>query len=157
MDDSPAMPQLQRALQTVEPKLLSQLLNESNQPYTAKNLFSQLRDSIIQFENSLDADHEVGVRLVSFGQATQFSVTCMGYINPSLIWFQGILPDGSVTKLIQHTSQISFLLIAMKRNPNRQKQLIGFVVSPQEASETSPPFAPTRAVAFPAGQEDYPE
>lgn len=108
---------------------MEDILLKVNRPYTAKNIFVQLRDSVVAFEKSLDPEHEVGVRLVSFGADIQFSVIRMGYIDPSLIWFEGILPDGSTTKLMQHTSQLSFLLVALKMAPESKKHAIGFSVS----------------------------
>ena len=115
-------------------RTMDDALAAANEAYTAKSLFVQLRNAIIQFERTLDSEQEVGVRLVSFGQTVQFSVNSIGYMNPSLIWFEGVLPDGSTTKLIQHTSQISFLLIAMKRTTESPKTPIGFC-APQEDAE----------------------
>jgi hypothetical protein len=115
-------------------RTMDQAIADANEAYTARALFEQLKSSIMQFENILDSEQEVGVRLVSFGQTLQFSVNRIGYMNPSLIWFDGVLPDGSTTKLIQHTSQISFLLIAMKRNNETPKNPIGFC-APQDDAE----------------------
>jgi hypothetical protein len=67
------------------------------------------------------------MRLVSFGQTITFSVTDIGYNNPSLIVFQGVTEDGKRLELIQHVTQISFLLMAVKRkNPDEPKRKIGF-------------------------------
>jgi hypothetical protein len=102
-------------------------MNEINKPYTAENIFLQLVQQIRRFEQTLDKEHEVGMQLVCFGQSIQFSVARMGYMNPSIIWFDGGLPDGSNVQLVQHVNQISFLLIAVKRqDPERPKSLIGF-------------------------------
>jgi len=102
-------------------------MTEINQPYTAKNIFSQLVKQIQDFESKLDQEHEVGMQLVSFGHSTQFSVSHLGYIDPSIIWFAGILSDGSHVELMQHVSQISFLLVALQRDePEIPKTQIGF-------------------------------
>lgn len=99
----------------------------TNQPYSAQALFKQLVSQIKYFEKNLDHEHEVGIQLVSFGQSIQFSVTSIGYMDPSLILFEGILPDGSNVELIQHVSQISFLMMAVQRqNPEKPKAPIGF-------------------------------
>lgn len=75
-------------------------------------------EMITKFDKTLDSEYEVGVKLVSFGQTVTFHVTKLGYYNPSLIRFFGLLEDGSPVELIQHVSQISFLLMALKRiNP----------------------------------------
>ncbi len=102
-------------------------MTEINQPYTAKNIFNELIERIQNFESKLNQEHEVGMQLVSFGMSTQFSVLRLGYIDPSIIWFEGILPDGSHVELLQHVSQISFLMVALKRDdPEKPKAPIGF-------------------------------
>jgi len=98
---------------------ISKLITPIAQPYSASEFHKRLVEMIKRFDRQLDQEHEVGMRLVSFGQTITFHVTSMGYCNPSLIQFNGILEDGSLVELIQHISQISFLLMAVKRlNPN---------------------------------------
>ena len=102
-------------------------MTEINQPYTAKHIFNELIERIKKFESELNQEHEVGMRLVTFGESTQFSVLNLGYTDPSIIWFEGILADGSHVELVQHVSQISFLMIALKReDPEKPKAPIGF-------------------------------
>lgn len=111
---------------------------EINEPYTAKNIFQQLVQRIKRFESSLDQEHEVGMQLVSFGQSIQFSVTHIGYMDPSIIWFEGILPDESNVELVQHISQISFLMMALKRqNSEKPKSPIGFYRPDQQTPSLS--------------------
>jgi len=94
----------------------------------ASILHEQILKSINNFDEQLDSEHEVGLKLVSFGQSIQFHVTNIYYKDPYLISFHGFLDDGSPVKLIQHVSQISFLLIKVKRlNPNEPKRPIGFL------------------------------
>jgi hypothetical protein len=94
----------------------------------ASEFYDRLKQRIEEFDQSLDQDHEVGVRLVSFGQTVIFHVLGMGYSNPSLIIFFGAShEDGSPIELIQHVSQISMLLIRLPRNdPSKPKRPIGF-------------------------------
>lgn len=102
-------------------------MTEINQPYTAKSIFNELIERIQNFESELNQEHEVGMQLVSFGVSTQFTVLRLGYTDPSIIWFEGILPDGSHVELVQHVSQISFLMVALKReDPEIPKKPIGF-------------------------------
>lgn len=90
----------------------------------AKHLLSQMN----RFDKELDADHEVGVRLVSFGQSITFHVSDLSYYNPSLIVFIGLTEDGNRVELVQNTSQINFLLIALpKLQPEQPKRKIGFI------------------------------
>jgi hypothetical protein len=118
-------------------KNLTDQLITVNQPYTAQSLFNQLVQRIQSFEASLEQTHEVGMRLVHFGQSLQFSVSNLGYMDPSLIWFEGILADGSTVELIQHVSQISFLLMAVKRqNPDEPKNQIGFCINSRQSPES---------------------
>jgi hypothetical protein len=112
---------------------------EINEPYTAKNIFQQLVQRIKRFEKSLDQEHEVGMQLVSFGQSTQFSVTQIGYMDPSIILFEGILSDESNVELVQHISQISFLMIAVKRqNSEEPRSPIGFYRPDQQTTSQLP-------------------
>lgn len=127
-------------LHSAIPKIpnINEQITLANQPYTAKNIFLQLIQRIATFEQSLDQEHEVGIQLVNFGQSTQFCVTNIGYMDPSIIWFEGILPDESHVELMQHISQISFLTIALKRqNPERPKSPIGFCHQDQQEEVAS--------------------
>jgi hypothetical protein len=100
---------------------------ESIKENQASEFCQKLYDQIMEFDSKLDNDKQVAVRLVSFGQSVSFAVTGLGYSNPSLIRFFGIMPDGSPVELIQHVSQISFLLTtAVRENPEEPKLPIGF-------------------------------
>lgn len=102
-------------------------------PNLASEFYSRLVEMIKDFDETLDLEHEVGMRLVSYGQTVQFHIEDLGYYNPSLIRFYGRMEDGSRVELIQHVSQISFLLIAVKRlNPEEPKRSIGFSNSEEE-------------------------
>ncbi|MCE5284576.1 MAG: DUF6173 family protein [Pelosinus sp.] len=104
-----------------------QQLMQINEPYTAKSIFRQLVQQIQHFEAALNEEYDVGIKLVSFGQSVQFSVVSLGYLDPNLIWFEGMLPDGTNVELLQHISQISFLMMAVKRaEPEKPKTPIGF-------------------------------
>jgi hypothetical protein len=94
---------------------------------------------IEEFDKTLDNEHEVGVRLVSFGQTLIFRVENLGYHDPSLIIFHGHTDDGNPVTLIQHVSQISFLLMSVKRNnPEEPKKPIGFI-SPANSNQSDSP------------------
>lgn len=108
--------------------------------YTQNNLASQfyrrLTKWIADFDAGLDPQHEVGIRLVSFGNSEVFHLQDLNYWNPSLLCFTGVRDDGSPVELIQHVSQISVLLMKLPRKdlsiPKRQ---FGFV---QEGGDNSP-------------------
>lgn len=93
----------------------------------ASEFYKHIVRMINQFEEELDPEQEVGARLVSFGQTVQFHIQDIGYQNPSLITFHGILDNGSKVSLIQHVNQISFLLMALpKQNEAEPARRIGF-------------------------------
>jgi hypothetical protein len=93
----------------------------------ASEFHERLTRWIHQFNAGLDEDHEVGVRLVNFGQSVVFHLQRINYWNPSLISFSGTTEDGNPVELIQHVSQISILLLKLPRN-DVSKPKIGFSV-----------------------------
>jgi hypothetical protein len=73
------------------------------------------------------SEHEVGIRLVTFGQTVTFRLESMGYWNPSLLCFRGALDDGTTVELIQHVSQLSVLPMSLPRlDSSIPKKPIGF-------------------------------
>ena len=101
-------------------------LLESN--ISAKSICKDLLKQIREFDESLAADEEVSIKLVSFGQATVLKVTGLGYCDPNLILFYGYFDDNSPAKLIQHISQLNFLIMSVKRkDPDEPKKPIGFI------------------------------
>jgi hypothetical protein len=102
-------------------------IQTSTDPNLASEFHKRLVEWINDFDKSLDQDHEVGVRLVNFGQVVTFHLRDIGYWNPSLISFSGYTEQGEPVELIQHVSQISILLLKVKRqNTSQPKQSIGF-------------------------------
>lgn len=100
-------------------------LNEHN---LAAQLSRQLLEYVWDFDNALDQDHEVAMKLVNFGQAITVRVNAIGYSNPNLISFFGTLEDESPVHLVQHVSQINFLMVATKRKDSQEpKRSIGFI------------------------------
>lgn len=101
--------------------------NEEFERGYANIFYEQLVDEIENFEMSLDNEHEVGVKLIAYGNAYQFYLNNIGYHNPYLIYFYGELSDGSPIQLIQHVSQINFILIKLQKlDPEKPKRKIGF-------------------------------
>jgi hypothetical protein len=85
-----------------------------------------MRSYITEFESGLDPDQEVGVRLVSFGNAVFFHAEEIGFYKPSVICFKGVTPEGDRVQLVQHVSQLSFLLKAVPKLAEQPRR-IGFV------------------------------
>lgn len=91
----------------------------------AIHAFKGLMEYIQTFEAGLDEEHEVGARLVSFGSEVRFHVESVGYKAPSLVTFIGVTDSGDRVQLVQHVSQISFLLIAVRKREEKPYR-IGF-------------------------------
>jgi hypothetical protein len=112
------------------PKMDASLLENPN---LASGFYRRIVEMIHGFEQHLDEEHEVGVRLVSFGQTMQFHIEDIGYYNPSLIIFYGTFENGARVELVQHVSQISFLLMALpKQNESKPARRIGFSLEDSE-------------------------
>jgi len=117
----PVMPQMPDIPIAVNPLIANA---ESNY---ASAFYERLVKWINDFDGSLDDKHEVGVRLVSFGQTVTFHLQALGYWNPSLITFMGTMGSGEPVQLIQHVSQISILLMKSERKDlGKPKRPIGF-------------------------------
>ena len=103
----------------------------------ASEFYNQLIKWISAFDAQLDSEHEVGVRLVSFGQAITFYLTAISYSNPSLITFFGNSKEGEPVQLIQHVSQISVLLTKLQKcDPHKPKRHLGFVRQTNEEPDS---------------------
>lgn len=93
----------------------------------ASQFYEHLANWISDFDSKLDNEHEVGVRLVNFGQTVVFSLEYMRYCDPSLISFIGRTQEGQPVELIQNVSQINILLMKLPREyPAEPKKPIGF-------------------------------
>ncbi|MGO9611951.1 MAG: DUF6173 family protein [Dissulfurispiraceae bacterium] len=128
MSENNLIPKLNYGLPKIEIPLTEspQLVINAEQGM-ASAFYERLAKWINNFDSSLDEEHEVGVRLVSFGQTILFHLKGMGYWNPFLISFSGTTDDGDPVELIQHVNQISILLMKLPRkDPEKPKRPIGF-------------------------------
>lgn len=100
---------------------------EAEEAPTARRAVNQLVIEIREFESQLDDQSELGVKLAPFGGSTVLHVAEIGFQQPCLVVLVGNLEDGSPVKLIQHLSQLNFLLIRVRRlNPNVPRKPVGF-------------------------------
>jgi len=97
----------------------------------AEWMYQRLKKYIKEFEAHLDDDHEVGAHLVSFGHELTFHVQDMGYHGPDIITFYGKNDRGEDVQLIQHTSQLSVLLVAVRKQQEKPRR-IGFVLDQKD-------------------------
>jgi len=119
-------------LQSITPPRMPELRIPTN-PNLASEFHKRLVKWINDYDSSLDQDHEVGLMLVSFGQTVVFHLNDIGYWNPSLISFEGVTNEGEPVELIQHVSQISILLMKLKRlDTSQPKRKIGFRAEAKE-------------------------
>ena len=100
---------------------------EAHEAQSAAGCVRRLEAQIRLFESELDADHDVGIRLVNFGSEITFQVTDIGSVEPDLIIFTGKTPAGAPVRLLQHRNQIDFLLTTLERaDPDQPKRPVGF-------------------------------
>lgn len=93
----------------------------------ADHQYEILMRYIKRFEDELDPNEEVAIRLSSFGQNILLNVTKIAYANPSIITFYGLV-DGQHAQLVQHINQLNFMLIAVQQvNPKLPPRRIGFI------------------------------
>src|SRR2546426_331242 len=106
---------------------LARAAAEAHEAQSAAGCVRRLEAQIRLFEAELDADHDVGIRLVNFGSEITFQVTDIGSVEPDLIIFTGKTPAGAPVRLLQHRNQIDFLLTTLERaDPEQPKRPVGF-------------------------------
>lgn len=88
--------------------------------------YEKIMEEIAEFESTLDNNHEVALRLASFGTSTVMIVTSVGYQNPDMLYFYGFV-NGKKAQLIQHVSQLNFLITSVEREDKaKPARRIGF-------------------------------
>lgn len=84
-------------------------------------------EKINEFESNLPEDMQAGGKLVTFGNEA-FAIDSVTYQNPNILIFTGTTVEGETVQLIQHTSQLNLLLLAVKRNnPEEPRRKIGYL------------------------------
>lgn len=90
--------------------------------------FEKLIEQIKDFEEGLDDDHEIALKLASFGSAIMMYVVTIGYQNPDMLYFYGFV-DGQPAQLIQHMSQLNFLITSVEKiDKDKPARRIGFAL-----------------------------
>ena len=80
-----------------------------------EGVYTSLRNSFEQFEAELDSGHEIAIRMVSFGKEVDFRPEKIGFTVPNLVTFSGVTDFGERVQLVQHVSQLSYMLRAVKK------------------------------------------
>ena len=98
--------------------------------------YEKILEQIHDFEATLDDDHEIALRLASFGTSITMIVTNVSYQNPDILYFYGLV-NGKKSQLIQHASQLNFLLTSIEReDKTKPARRIG-CANPNDASDPS--------------------
>jgi hypothetical protein len=92
----------------------------------AKWMHERLMRQIAEFEASLNSEEEVGARLVSAAGEPPFHIENVSYWGPDMLMFQGKNADGRPVMLLQHYTQLSVLLVAMRKQ-RAEPRRIGFM------------------------------
>ncbi|MCI8513105.1 MAG: hypothetical protein HFI93_00520 [Lachnospiraceae bacterium] len=89
-------------------------------------MYEKLKEQIVEFQANLPDTVDVWVQLASFGQSVLMVVDEIGFQNPDMLYFYGTV-NGNEAQLIQHTSQLNFLLMTQpKSEPQVKPRRIGF-------------------------------
>lgn len=88
--------------------------------------YEKLKEQVEEFQENLPDSVDVCIQLASFGQSILMIVDEIGYQNPDLLYFYGTV-NGNEAQLIQHISQLNFLLMTQpKPEPQAKPRRIGF-------------------------------
>ena len=113
--------------QLVKPSSKSNKADVVETPETnpARWMHERLVNQIVEFEKGLDSDHEVGGRFVQGPNSEAVHIENVASWGPDMVIFIGQFPDGRKFELIQHYTQVSLFLVAM-RPVNEEPRRIGF-------------------------------
>ena len=114
--DADVMSVLQRPINTV-PTILTAT--------HAEQVLDRLRVVISEFMETIRPDQEIAIALASFGQSHTIRVESIKALGPNLIAFSG-LEDNRRVQLVQHVSQLNFLLSAEPAVSQVPRRTIGF-------------------------------
>lgn len=99
-------------------------------------LRERLMERVRAFEAALKNDEELGMRLASSGYPEPFRLTAVDHADPHLIIFRGETEEGRPVEVVQHLSQVSLMMVALAKAPERaEPRRIGF---PPSASDSAP-------------------
>ena len=94
--------------------------------------YEKIKEEIESFQKNLTDDLDVMVQMATFGKEIIMAVEDIGYQNPDLLYFYGTI-NGQKSQLIQHQSQLNFLLLACKKDdPKKKPHRIGFNTNDNE-------------------------
>ncbi|MCQ0970672.1 DUF6173 family protein [Paracoccus sp. TK19116] len=110
--------------------------------HAAEGVYDHLRARVKHFQENLPQDHELGIRLANFGGGAPVHVRGMAFRNPNIIEFYGLLDGRQYVAVVQHVSQLNFMLMAVPPAREAEPYRIGFGAEldpPGDAKATSAP------------------
>jgi uncharacterized protein DUF6173 len=102
-------------------------MRSKNERDPAEWMFERVATQIIEFQESLSPNEEVGVRLVTAPREGVFHIKDLDCWGPDMLIFHGEDEGGRPIRLLQHYSQLSVLLCAVPREKDTEPK-IGFVL-----------------------------
>lgn len=94
----------------------------------AQIVAENIHQEILEYQSKLPDNEDVAMCVVQFNQSMLIKVDSIGYIGYNLIRFGGKNSDGKPIEVVQHVSQVNFLLtIVPKPVVSAPKRKIGFV------------------------------
>ena len=97
-----------------------------HQKSPAEGMYDRLILYIRNFEHQLDAADEIAMGFAG-GEAGVLRIEGLGFFNPDVVTFYGRDDSGAKTQLIQHVSQVSVILRAVRKvEPDAPARRIGF-------------------------------
>jgi hypothetical protein len=100
----------------------------------ASELHLRLVKEIRDFEKGLSADEEIGGLVASFGREVQIRIDDVSWHNPYFLIFDGrVTNTNQRVRLVQHTSQLSVLFVALPKVQPGPAKRIGFTLAGEEA------------------------
>jgi len=96
------------------------------QPSQAERTYRTMKEYVRLFQSRVGNEHAIGALLAPFGT---FHIELIGYHNPDILTFEGVNENNEPVLLIQHVSQLSMQLVALKKISEEPRRGIGFVQS----------------------------
>jgi len=96
---------------------------KANNP--AEWAYERIAKQIVQFEEDLAVDEEIGLRLVATPDTSVMHIADVGYWGPDMLIFFGENEHGKPMQLLQHYTQMSILLTAVPAKTEEPRR-IGF-------------------------------
>ena len=94
--------------------------------HAAEEVFNHLLARVKDYQANLPDHHELGIQLANFGGERALHVRGMGFKNPNIIEFYGLLDGDKQVTVVQHVSQLNFLLVAVPPVAEQEPYRIGF-------------------------------